>query len=436
MQVETVGFNQWDEEWEVGRFDTTTGVNVSRNDQIRSKNYIPIIPGESYYIHTPVVSITPTYNYPWVLFFDANKNAIAAPGISGRVFGNSVQIPRDTVFSVPSNACYMRFYMQLVYGITYNHDICINISDTSKNGTYEPYRKSTIQLNLSSFQVLDSQGNVTTIEGGLKSAGSVYDEIVGNKYIKRVGSVDLGDLTWAATSSSGGADGYSASVPTMKVNTAQNLICSKFVTKFANSKGSIYAVSTLVVVPKVNDTYTDSATFKTAMNGVMLYYELATPIEYELVEPLVPTTKAGTTEARISPNADGLSAPFCADMTYSVADYIEYADRAGALVKGASVDLTDIVANGELSGDAFKVIAEHIAKLTARVEVLEAGVGTVDTLSSTSVDSANGYYINGDKTVIIGSGAPTMVPAFAGQFYINTSGPALYYAVNNSATTD
>lgn len=102
----------------------------------------------------------------------------------------------------------------------------------------------------------------------------------------------------------------------------------------------------------------------------------------------------------------------------------------------SSISIENIAASGQLSGNAFKVIAEHIAKLTARVEVLEAGVGTVDTLSSTSVDSANGYYINGDKTVIIGSGAPTMVPAFAGQFYINTSGPALYYAVNNSATTN
>jgi hypothetical protein len=74
--------------------------------------------------------------------------------------------------------------------------------------------------------------------------------------------------------------------------------------------------------------------------------------------------------------------------------------------------------------------------LTSRVEALENGVGVTDILTSNSIDSANGYYINGDKTVIIGSGAPTMVPAFAGQFYINTSGPALYYAVNNSATTD
>jgi len=102
----------------------------------------------------------------------------------------------------------------------------------------------------------------------------------------------------------------------------------------------------------------------------------------------------------------------------------------------SSISIENVTASGELSGNAFKVIAEHIAKLTSRVEALENGVGVTDILTSNSIDSANGYYINGDKTVIIGSGAPTMVPAFAGQFYINTSGPALYYAVNNSATTD
>lgn len=102
----------------------------------------------------------------------------------------------------------------------------------------------------------------------------------------------------------------------------------------------------------------------------------------------------------------------------------------------SSISIENITASGQLSGNAFKVISEHIAKLTSRIEALENGIGVTDTLTSNSVDSANGYYINGDKTVIIGSGAPTVVPAFAGQFYINTSGPALYYAVNNSATTD
>lgn len=312
--LEITGLNQWDEEWEEGNIFSEYGKNNDDGStRIRSKNYIPIVGGQRYFIKCPTLVAACVY--------DANKTIIGWMGNNEETAISDVQsFMSNHVMKVPQNASYMRFVTASQYGNVYNHDICINISDTSKNGTYEPYRKSTIQLNLSSFQVLDSQGNVTTIEGGLKSAGSVYDEIVGNKYIKRVGSVDLGDLTWAATSSSGGTDGYSAHVPTMKVYTKQNLICSKFVTKFANSKGSIYAVSTLVVVPKVNDTYTNSATFKTAMNGVMLYYELATPIEYELAESIRTdylVDKLGT-ERVISDTVP--TPPFRADIEYHEAN--------------------------------------------------------------------------------------------------------------------
>lgn len=98
--------------------------------------------------------------------------------------------------------------------------------------------------------------------------------------------------------------------------------------------------------------------------------------------------------------------------------------------------ITDLTVDGTLSGNAFQVIAEHIAKLTSRVEALEAGVGTVDTLSSTSVDSANGYYINGDKTVLNGAGAPSMVPGFIGQFYVDTTNKKLYVATGNSSSSN
>lgn len=104
--------------------------------------------------------------------------------------------------------------------------------------------------------------------------------------------------------------------------------------------------------------------------------------------------------------------------------------------KTAEEKVEELKSPDKLSGTAYTVIAEHITRLNKKIERLEEQIDNANNLRARSVDSATGYYINGDKTVIIGSGAPTMVPAFAGQFYINTSGPALYYAVNNSATTD
>lgn len=98
--------------------------------------------------------------------------------------------------------------------------------------------------------------------------------------------------------------------------------------------------------------------------------------------------------------------------------------------------ITGLTLDGELSGNSFKVIAEHLSRLTSRIKNLEDVLDTANDLVANSVDSAKGYYRNGDKTILTGSGAPTVVPAFIGQFYINTSGPALYYAVGNSATSD
>ena len=347
--IDTVGFNQWDEEWEIGAI-YPGGSEDSTPTRIKTKNYIPVFENTDYYIcfknYTGILGT--------VIFYDANKKAIdsTAPG-SGRIV------------TTPANTRFMRVSFYPNYGTTYNHDICINLSDPAKNGTYEPYRKSTMQLNLDSFQVRDSQGNVTTITGGLKSAGDVRDEIVGNKYIKRVGSVDLGSLAW----SYGYGIFYSPEISDMvPISRNPNGICGKYsisTETYSNTpdKSILFGDSSFSVALNrvyINDSsYSDPTAFKAAMSGVMLYYELATPIEYELVSPLVPTVKAGTTEARISPNSDGLSAPMVADMTYDAhanndSASSQYALTAGRLLNshklwGQDFDGTQDV-TGELTG--------------------------------------------------------------------------------------
>lgn len=252
--IETVGFNVWDEECEVGSINTN-GDNREYQGCIRTTNYNLIIE-KTYYLYSPNTAIVPFY-------YDADKNFIS----------KGTTITNGQTFTPPTSAAYLRFVCQDVYGTTYNHDICINLSDPAKNGTYEPYRKSTMQLNLGSFQVRDSQGNVTTIEGGLKSDRSgKYDEIIGNKFIQR-----------AARRAYQSGDENDQTVVTDR-------------------------------------TYTD--------------YGLATPVEYTLVSPLVPTVKAGITEARISPNADGLSAPMVADMTYDAQANNDSASAQYALTAG------------------------------------------------------------------------------------------------------
>ena len=172
-------------------------------------------------------------------------------------------------------------------------------------------------------------GNIITINGGLKSAGNVYDEIIGDKYIKRIGEVDLGSLSFTDVLTPFGNGTFKSTLP----NDAK---AGPEPTISANIKSSVYSVTYTNAVPTsdkviavwgiskdfiTKDTsYSDASTFKSALSGVLLYYELAIPVEYELVEPIIPIGKAGITEARISPNTDKLSAPFCGDITYTLAD--------------------------------------------------------------------------------------------------------------------
>ena len=190
--IKTVGFNQWDEEWELGYYSTTTGEKASSNTNIRSKNYIKVLPNTTYFYKSSSSS-----GQDQLLFYDANSN-----------FVSTVATARNTTFLTPLNAQYMTFFCGGSYGATYNNDICINISDTSKNGTYEPYTTSTLSLPISTY-----------FPTGMKSAGSgsnlVFDELTKNKATQRVGTraYESGDESDATVTTDGTNTNYALAEP-------------------------------------------------------------------------------------------------------------------------------------------------------------------------------------------------------------------------------
>ena len=192
---------------------------------------------------------------------------------------------------------------------------------------------SRLALGLDSFKVKGSQGNITTITGGLKSAGSVYDEIVGNKYIKRVGEVDLGSLPFSLVY----ADSYHVFIVNNMQQHVDNFpshraggigaVCSNFanttwsvIANYLNNKcDDVFCLSDSSMGTNAlairDTTYTDAASFKAAMSGVMLYYELDTPVTYELVSP-VPLSGRIDGNGTMRVISDGPVAPFRGDITY------------------------------------------------------------------------------------------------------------------------
>ena len=179
VEVYRTGVNVWDEEWENGTFNTTTGANMVKSTQIRTKNYIPVKPSTTYYFNA-----NPNI---WVLFFDGDKNPVPN-GADSRYAkdGNSVSLGMDVsitrTFTSPSNAHYMRFYCQAPYGKTYNNDISINYPSTDTS--YHPYQGESKSI---SFK--DSQGNPITVYGGNMNITEGEGE---NKARRN----ELGSLNW------------------------------------------------------------------------------------------------------------------------------------------------------------------------------------------------------------------------------------------------
>ena len=134
----TNGFNQWDEVWEVGGIETVQGTNTTTSGYTRSKNYIPIFSQTAYYIKSPVQMN--------ILFYGADMKYLGN--------GYTLYNKKDTVFNTPSIAHFLRFRnTNANEWSTYQNDICINLSDTAKNGTYEPYWEDDVPLNITTLKV-------------------------------------------------------------------------------------------------------------------------------------------------------------------------------------------------------------------------------------------------------------------------------------------
>lgn len=205
-------------------------------------------------------------------------------------------------------------------------DTIISLSDPSRNGTYEPYWRSQLDLNIQTLTgKLNGSGNsVVIFPGGLRSAGTVHDEIVGSKAIKRIGAVDLGSLTWTRQSYGSRYRFFSNNLSASPTNT-ENVICNRYIQNRYVTDGASLAIDKSVSIAYdrvyiIDDSYTDADAFKTDMQGVMLYYELATPEEYVLDEA-IPTAMRNDpygTERRLPADTPStVIAPFAADIIYA-----------------------------------------------------------------------------------------------------------------------
>lgn len=162
------------------------------------------------------------------------------------------------------------------------YDIQVELGDTPT--AYAPYHSNVYQI----------PEAIKALPGYGWSAGTArnYVDYENKRYVQCVGSVDLGTLTWMKTSSQSVGDYFYAPVSAIGFKrlgafglTVHNILCSKYITVARNPNAFVDKTivldgdSTAVSQIQVKDTaYTDATAFKQAMQGVILYYELETPI--------------------------------------------------------------------------------------------------------------------------------------------------------------
>ena len=285
----TVGFNKWDGEYEADKWIANDGTYAIQTGHAgyNVTSYIPVIGGGRYY-H----SVTGSGRF---LFYDSSKAPI--PGTDwDRITGANA-----AAFTAPVGAAYMRATVRNEYLLSF----IVNISDPSRDGTYEPYSAHTYPLD----STLTLRG-VPVLTDGVPA----YD---GDKYAptgavtRRYGIVDLGTLTWTRNNTNGeGVNQYKYVTSSLasSIRTANNnanlttWIIVSVGNLSPNSANNVHrGINGTIAVDasgniQISDGFTGTySEFKDHISGVYLVYELATPTT-ETAAPYQEIQIAGSTE--------------------------------------------------------------------------------------------------------------------------------------------
>lgn len=183
----------------------------------------------------------------------------------------------DTVFAINNYTCQtddivVAFASGNGTGVQF-YDIMVNYG--AKFVDYEPFtgfETTALQLNQPLREL--PNGVNDTIENGVVT--------------RRVGCVDLGDFDYTDYSN---YNGYYTTVGNLKSDNYGEAICTHF--KVIKSHGEmgirIGAGNSNIYIEQVSSVYPTASEFKSAMSGVKLFYELATPTTEQITLPTLPS---------------------------------------------------------------------------------------------------------------------------------------------------
>ena len=256
----TTNRNTWDENLQRNYFyNQYTGVKEASNNYCCSENYNRCEEDTDYY-----VCVINKVNWRIdILWYDINYTYISY----------ATKYANDTVHS-PSNAYYYTLNVPKdeYQSENYQHDICINVSDTSFNGKYVS-RKQETQTLPTGYGIPKLVDNKLSFDG---------DEIIGDKFNSKYDIVDLSTLSWENyTSNRWRAELPNAFKPLTNSNEKLNAISNEFTILSGNDATGINGE--MWFVPSDTHCYCASSSTPTGM----LVYEKAQPTQ-SIITPIHP----------------------------------------------------------------------------------------------------------------------------------------------------
>lgn len=284
--VKVNGYNLFDGEFEGGAYSGSTGLKENGENAFRSVGYTKVTPGKKYTLYFE--NIMPGGAY--VSEYDKDKKYIK-------------RTSRDTVFDLTLTSSTQ--YITIFYyksgsnwgsNVPTNSNTCFHLS-TLRTG-YAPYKEPKA-ISFASTELLgagEAHDTIEVVEGD-KVAGIQRYNLV---HVKRIGTVDLGTLGWnVADISTNRSFVHFPGAKLFDNDKVANIVSARFKADTYNNVGSntsgletislgkIGENSYLYVKTSLITASTDTTEkIKTAMSGIALNYELATPTRTTIAENL------------------------------------------------------------------------------------------------------------------------------------------------------
>jgi len=293
------GLNIFDGQLEEGEYNATTGEKVASSSYLRNVNLIPVLPNTTYYLKAPLAFSA--------YYFDINAQKIGT---------GSPTLTKDHSFTTDASAYYMAFaFNKTGYGgLPFKDDIQIAFDSlpSSIKTVYHPFSGQTVPVSISGHYVNENCFDYVT--------NKVVDGVLRGEVHTRVGVVDLGSLTWTYWNATYGfyTTQLNSLMKLVSESATPNVLCALYSPTNLSGLASgdkcmaLYNSDATRFLVK-DSSYTDAVTFKTAMTGVYLLYELASetvtytePLrsfsltDYATIEPITPQTIANRADVPFS----------------------------------------------------------------------------------------------------------------------------------------